>query len=254
VSNTQLTFIISGTSVSYAEVLRSSQAIVRSKTHRFLSTREAELKEELSQFVAGLNLNADYKEYSLAWCSPNSALLPTAVFSESTPEKLAHLVFGDAIEKNNLDFNRISELSIVNVYEIPLWIKSFFIIKFPQILIQHEQTLNLRALFQGSVFKLKIVVSVFDDYFSLNIIYKSELIFANSYGYTSMEDIVYYTQFAVKSKNIQENKAELLGITSSPESEVLFKEFSSAMTKIQASSMSLDISSKSHFQQQTLCV
>lgn len=253
-SNTQLTFIISGTSVSYAEVLRSSQTIVRTATHRFSSTRETELKEELAEFVAGLNLSADYQEYSLAWCSPNSALFPTAVFSESTPEKLAHLVFGDAIEKNNLDYNRISELSMVNVYEIPLWIKSFFIIKFPQILIQHEETMNLRALFQGSVFKLKIVVGIFDDYFSLNIIHKTELIFANSYGYTSMEDIVYYTQFALKSKNIQENKAELLGITSSPESQELFKEFSTAMTKIQASSMTFEISSKSHFQQQTLCV
>ena len=253
-SNTQLTFIISGTSVSYAEVLRSSQTIVRTATHRFSSTREVELKEELATFVAGLNLSADYQEYSLAWCSPNSALFPTAVFSESTPEKLAQLVFGDTIEKNNLDFNRISELSMVNVYEIPLWIKSFFIIKFPQILIQHEETMNLRALFQGSVFKLKIVVGIFDDYFSLNIIHKTELIFANSYGYTSMEDIVYYTQFALKSKNIEESKAELLGITSSPESEELFKEFSSAMTKIQSSSMRFNISSKSHFQQQILCV
>lgn len=253
-SNTQLTFIISGTSVSYAEVLRSSQDIVRSAVQRLSSKREVDLKEELSRFVAGINLNAAYNEYSLAYCSPNSALFPNAIFSESTPNKLAHLVFGDAIEKNNLDFNRIAELSMVNVYEIPLWIKSYFIIKFPQILIQHEQTMNLRALFQGSVFKLKIVVGIFDDYFSLNIIHKTELIFANSYGFTSMEDIVYYTQFALKSKNIQENKAELLGITSSPESEELFKEFSSAMTKIQASSMTLDISSKSHFQQQTLCV
>jgi hypothetical protein len=254
VSGTQLTFILSGTSVSFAEVLRSSQAVIRSATHRFTSTREGEMKEELTQFVAGLNLNSDYQEYSLGWCTPNSALFPTAVFSASSPEKLAQLVFGDTIEKNNLDFNRISELTMVNVYEIPLWIKSFFIIKFPQILIQHEETMNLRALFQGSVFRLKIVVGIYDDYFSLNIIHKTELIFANSYAYSSMEDIVYYTQFALKSKNIQESRGELLGITSSSDSEGLFNEFSEAFAKIQSSSMALEVSTKSHFQQQIQCV
>ena len=253
-SNTQLTFIISGTSVSYAEVLRSSQTLLRTATHRFESTRESEIKVELADFVAGLNLNDEYQEYSLAWCTPNSALFPMGVFSESSPEELAQLVFGDAIEKNNLDFNRIAELAMVNLYEIPLWIKSFFIIKFPKILIQHEQTMNLRALFQGSVFKLKLVVGIYDEYFSLNIIHKTELIFANSYAYSSMEDIVYYTQFALKSKSIQERSAILLGITSTPESEELFKEFSDAMIKIQASTMQLESSSISHFQQQLLCV
>jgi len=254
VSGTQLTFILSGTSVSYAEVLRSSQSVVRKETHHFTSTREAEIKDELKDFIAGLNLNSDYQEYSLAWCSPNFALFPSAVFSDSTPAALAQLVFGDAIEKNNIDFNRISELSMVNVYEIPLWVKSFFIIKFPQILIQHEETMNVRALFQGEVFKLKIVVGIFDNYFSLNIIDKTDLVFANSYGYTSVEDIVYYTQFALKSKSIQAPKAALFGVTSSEKSEELFEQFSSTFSKIQSSTMTIDVNSKSHFQQQTLCV
>jgi len=253
VSGTQLTFIISGTSVSYAEVLRSSQTLTRSGTHSFSSSRTEERKEELEEFLRHANLNQEYEEYSLAVCSTQTALVPIAIFSASSPSQVVNLLFEGEIDKNDIDFNRISELSVVNVYTLPLWIKSLFIMKFPKMLIQHEQTMNIRALFQGSTFNLKIVLTIFEEYFSLNIIHKSELVFSNVYAYTAMEDLVYYTQFALKNKGLENERASLLGVTASHDSEGLFKSVAAALTKMHGSP-NYDVSTTQIFQQQVLCV
>jgi hypothetical protein len=113
--------------------------------------------------------------------------------------------------------------------------------------------MNIRALFQGSTFKLKIILTIFEEYFSLNIIHKSELVFANAYTYTAMEDMVYYTQFVLKNKGLENEKASLLGVTASLECEALFNSAAAALTKIQGSP-NYDVSTTQFFQQQVLCV
>lgn len=208
-SNTQLTINISRTSVQVAEVLRSSQEVVSINSIRFKGSNPISYKEELKSFFDGLSLKDEYEEYTMAWCSIKYAIIPMRVFNDSTPPKIMDLLFGDSIEKENSDFNRLAELNMVNVFEIPHWVKSFFIIKFPQLIFKHEHAMTLRALFQGSTYKLKTIVSVCDDYMNISILKKNELQFSNAFEFYNAEDIVYHLMFVLEQKGLKEEKEEI---------------------------------------------
>lgn len=208
-SNTQLTINISRTSVQVAEVLRSSQEIVSNNFVHFKGGNPISYKEELKSFFESLSLKDEYEEYTMAWCSIKYALIPMRVFNDSTPPKIMELLFGDSIEKEDSDFNRLAELNIVDVYEIPDWVKSFFIIKFPQLIFKHEHAMTLRALFQGNTYKLKTIVNVCDDYINVSIIQKNELKFSNAFEYHNAEDIVYHLMFVLEQKGLKEEKGEI---------------------------------------------
>ena len=205
----QLTINISRTSVQVAEVLRSSKEVVSSHFLRFKERSPIGYKEELKSFFAGLHLKDEYDEYTMSWCSIKYGLIPTRVFNDSSPQKIMELLFGDSIEKEDSDFNRLAELNIVNVYEIPDWVKSFFIIKFPQIIFKHEHSMTLRAVFQGSTYKLMTSVTVCDDYINIAILHKNELKFSNAFEYHNAEDIVYHLMFVLEQKKYAQEKGEV---------------------------------------------
>lgn len=205
-NNTQLTINISRTSVQVAEVLRSTQEVVSNNSIRFNGSNPLSYKDELKSFFDNLSLKDEYEEYTMAWCSHKFALVPMRVFNDSTPPKIMELLFGNSIEKEDSDFNRLAELNMVNVFEIPDWVKSFFIIKFPQLIFKHEHAMTLRALFQGSTYKLRTVINVCDDYINIAIIQKNELMFSNAFEYHNADDIVYHLMFVLEQKGYKEEK------------------------------------------------
>jgi hypothetical protein len=74
------------------------------------------------------------------------------LISETKPEKLFKFCFGDT--KENIDHNRIHELEIANIFQIPLWVKSAFVINFPVINIYQSNTIFLKGIFNETVFDL----------------------------------------------------------------------------------------------------
>lgn len=227
-SNIQLTINISRTSVQVAEVLRSSQEIVSNNFLCFKGGNHISYKEELKSFFDNLSLRDEYEEYTMAWCSHKYALVPMRVFNDSTPPKIMELLFGNSIDKENSDFNRLAELNMVNVYEIPDWVKSFFIIKYPQLIFKHEHAMTLRALFQGSTYKLKTVISVCDAYINIAILQKNELVFSNAFEYHNAEDIVYHLMFVLEQKDLKEENGSIQFYYQNRESE----EFSEKAIKL----------------------
>ena len=208
-SNIQLTINISRTSVQVAEVLRSSQEIVSEYALIFKERSPIWYKAELKSFFDTLPLKDEYDEYTMSWSSIKYGLIPMRIFNDSSPQKIMELLFGDSIEKEDADFNRLAELNMVDVYEIPDWVKSFFIIKFPQLIFKHEHAMTLRALFQGSTYKLTSVVNVCDEYINIAIIHKNELKFSNAFEYNNADDIVYHLMFVLEQKKYKEEKGNL---------------------------------------------
>src|SRR5690554_7703273 len=90
-----------------------------------------------------MNLRDDYEEYTMAWGTQKQTLVPLSVFNESSARSIFQLMFGEGTDENMIDFNRLMELSMVSVFEIPDWVKSFFIIRFPQIVFKHEHAMTL---------------------------------------------------------------------------------------------------------------
>ena len=209
-SNTQLTIHISRTSVHVAEVLRSNQEIIQHHHFELLESTPDAYRSRLKEIFNSITtLQDEYPEYTMAWSTPKHTLVPLSVFNESAAKSVFHLMFGDVIDEKMIDFNRLMELSLVNVFEIPDWVKSFFIIKYPQIVFKHEHAMTLRALFQMGTFKRKITVSVNDEYVNITIIHKSELIFSNGFEYQTAEDVLYNLLFVIEQEGLTNEEGEL---------------------------------------------
>jgi hypothetical protein len=203
----QLTFIISQTSVSFAEVSRSSEVVLRSEELLFTRFSAHEMKEQLKKWVDehGLKSN-EFDEYSLVWCSPVNTLVPMSLFDASTPENLATAVFDGGISSEELDFNRLVEHGVVNVFQMPLWVKSFFVINFPRITMQHERTVEIRAALQTNSFHPKVVISVYADYVGVCIVEQGAVRFSNCFTYATKEDVLYYVQYALSNTTLNKDQ------------------------------------------------
>src|SRR5688500_12703030 len=96
----------------------------------------------------------DFSDFVLTAGTVRNTLVPTTIFNASKPGEIFQLNFTEPIE--NLDYNRIAELDIVNIYEIPMWIKAAFVIRFPRVRIVHRSTVLLKGIFNQSTYSPKL--------------------------------------------------------------------------------------------------
>ncbi len=158
-------------------------------------------REEVEKIIKNhSDLQYDFGDVTLSYSEQKSTLVPVQMISESQPEKLFKFCYGDTSE--NIDYNRIPELGIANIFQIPLWVKSAFVINFPVINIYHTNTVFLKGIFNETVFKPKAHVLVYEDYFNLIIVHKTHLLLSNSYVYKSTDDVAYHLLFALEQKEV----------------------------------------------------
>lgn len=185
----------------------------------FNSSDEASIKDQITnEFETRGFFTTDFDDISLSWSSNKTTLIPNAVFSESDSKSLFELCFGAS--EHGIDYNRISELSIVNVYEIPDWVKRYFVLKFPRIIVQHEGSFLLRNVMNENSFKLKLSIVTYNSFFLLMISKHNELIFYSTFDYQSHDDILYHTSFVLQQKELLNEKGNIdliAGVGSMPE-------------------------------------
>ncbi len=213
------------------------------------TNRLSKLEEDIEK--DGL-LNVDYDTISIAYANKKSTIVPSSVFSETTPDAIFKLCFG---KNDNVDYNRISEYNFVNVYTIPFWIKQFFIRKSPLIKIQHEGTHLIREALKKDAFYTKVQIHLQKKFFLLMIVKENKLNYYSFFDYNNVDDIIYHTFFVLKQKELEEDKGRILvskGVDGSDEMipEVIEKlEKIGDMTNFKKETLK-DISAKS----QLLCV
>lgn len=205
-NSSQLTIHISRTSVHVAEVLLSSQEIIKEETFQLMESSSEGYKKALSEVFNQFTFKDSYQEYTAAWSTPKNIFVPLGVFNESSEKSIYKLMFGKDIDESTIDYNRLMELSMVSVYEIPHWVKSFLIMKYPTIAIKHEHAMVIRALFQKNTFKRKINLTFNDEYINIDIIDKNELTFSNTFEYQTVEDVVYHLLFVLRQENLMEQE------------------------------------------------
>jgi hypothetical protein len=207
-SKTHLEFVLSET--TFSATLIDGESITQLGSVRFLVKKEFQIKEQIQQFLESKDLiNSEYDDYSLSWSSKLSTLVPMNIFAVSSAADIFHASFTNEIISNDIDYNRLAELSIVNIYEIPLWIKSYFVIRYPRIIIQHEGSHFLRGIFSNSTFKLGTHIVLHDTSFMLVLVKHSELLFYNQFDYSNEDDILYYLTFSLKQKQLLGEEGQL---------------------------------------------
>jgi hypothetical protein len=191
-----------------------------------LPSNETSARESLDSFFkTHSNLTQDEEAVSLAWSSIRSTLVPGNIFAESSADEIYRLCYGDTLE-SEVDYNRLAEHSMVHVYDIPLWIKRYFVVRFPRIVIQHEGTPALRKIMQAA-FKLSAHLILHDDHFRLSIVRHNQLEYYGSFSIQSWEDVLYHLMFTLQQKEMtnKEGFIELISGADAPSdlSETLHK-------------------------------
>jgi hypothetical protein len=161
------------------------------------------LTEVLNQPI----FSGNFASYSLSSGSNRNTLIPVSLFAHNKSTEIFKLNFSEPHE--NLDYSRLAELGIVNIYEFPLWIKSLFVAAFPRIKLLHRSTVLLKGAFDHIAYSPKLQIHIDQNQFYFLITRRSELVYFNRFDYKSLSDIVYYVLYVLEQKEIEQEKIEL---------------------------------------------
>ena len=109
-----------------------------------------------------------------------------------------------------MDYNRIPELDIVNIYELPIWVKAAFVIRCPRVKMVHRSTVLLKGVFNQPTFYQKVHLYIEKNSFYLFITEKSKLTFFNRFDFVNAADIIYHLLFVLQQKEIAVETLDLL--------------------------------------------
>lgn len=164
-------------------------------------------RESLDKILADDFFKGDYADFVLTVGGLRNTLVPTGIFNSSKPEEIFKLNYSEP--HDDLDFNRIPELDIVNIYELPLWIKRTFVIKFPRVKIYHRSSVLLKGIFSQPVFYPKVHLYIDKESFNMFITDKKKLTFFNRFDYRNIADVVYHTLFVMDQKSMSQENTEI---------------------------------------------
>lgn len=189
---------------SYAIVNKSSKSVVDFQ-HFDIADYS---RESLDKLIAGELFRYDFADFILTCGSLRNTLVPTTIFNASKPAELFKFNYSAPID--NLDYNRIPELDIVNIYELPIWVKAAFVIRCPRVKMVHRSTVLLKGVFNQPTFHQKIHLFIEKDSFYLFITERSKLTFFNRFDFLNAADIIYHLLFVLQQKEIDVETIDLL--------------------------------------------
>jgi len=148
----------------------------------------------------------DYADYILTAGSIRNTLVPTSIFNHSKPAEIFQLNY--SAPHDNLDYNRIAEHDIVNIYELPMWIKAAFVVRFPRVKMVHRATVLLKGILNQPSLSPKLHLFIEKDSFYFFITEKNKLQYFNRFDYKALADIVYHVLFVLEQKEISQDKID----------------------------------------------
>lgn len=199
----QLAFELTTHSFTIAEI--RNEAVVILNHTPFSGSSEREMKHDMQLAMSSIPITEKYDEYTLSWVSKQCVVVPTPIFKASSSLAIYSICFSKEAITNDLDYNVLSEGNCVTVFEIPLWLKSFFVIRYPRIIIQHSFSHLLRSVFEKNR-KTEVHISVYADFFQLVLIKDNALLLANTYDFTNEDDLLYYVSFCIQQNELSFDK------------------------------------------------
>jgi hypothetical protein len=207
-AKSHLVFVLSEHSLNVVEII--DQSVNEIGSIIFEGKKDFQYKEQIQAFLTEKELlNKEYDEYSLSWFSALSALVPMNVFGSSSAKSIFQACFTKEMISNDVDYNRIAELSLVNIFEIPLWVKSLFVMRYPRIVLQHEGSVFLKGIFSNSTFKTSIHIVLHQQHCLILMVKQGNLLFYNTFESMHEEDVLYYLSFSLQQQNLLNENLQL---------------------------------------------
>ena len=189
-----------------------SVAILNKDSKKIKFHKDFELTEFSREAIEPILKSEEFFSYDYnALCAASgglrSTLIPVDLFNHTKAQDVFKLNYPAPFE--NLDYNRIPEIGIVNIYELPLWMKSLFVIKFPRVKVVHPVTVILKGVFNQPTFSPKMHVVLEGGSFYFLITAKSKLQYFNRFDYTNIADMVYHILFVLEQKEMDQKTMDL---------------------------------------------
>lgn len=211
-------------------------------------------KQTLQELVSECGGVDDFTSYSCSWSTPKNTLIPMMLFPETKPEKVLQLALHEAVPRGENDYNRLPEWNIVNVYYMPMWIKSVLILKTPRIVIQHEMSHLLRFLNTGSTIPQKTLIVLQENHFSCIVRKDGQIAHASMQEYQTPEDILYHLLYCFQAMNI-DTKGDIFLYGSTDALREKAATVQDQLKHVQAmSTQKVTLSGADHLKFQSLCV
>lgn len=245
----QLCFEVTANSLAYT-IFDTKESTVVCSNQLGLPQRAEELKlEAASAFLREEKLLDFDGEVSLAYASEKVTLIPQAIFGDSSAKDLFGLAFGQS--DLNIEHNRFFEQALVVTFEIEPWVKRFFVIRFPRIVIQSSATHLLRGIFNQPSFEMKLHLSCYERFLIAVLVGKNKILGFNSFTIDSEADIAFYSLHLLKSCEIDIQKVKVIWYQKEGGAEK-----SEVQTILNAASPNheIDFRSMSRMKHQLLCV
>jgi hypothetical protein len=199
----QLAFELTSHSFTITEI-RDHEVTILNHTS-FSSSSEREMKQAIQLALSVIPLTEKFEEFTLSWVSKQCVVVPTPIFKASSSYAIYSACFSKEAITNDLDYNVISEGNCVTVFEIPLWLKSFFILHYPRIIIQHAMSHTLRSVLE-KVNTTEIHLAIYSNFFHLVLVKGNQLLIANTYDFTNEDDLLYYISFCIQQNELSFDK------------------------------------------------
>lgn len=227
-------------------------AVIQEKSFVFTDKQDYRYKQQLKDFWSQADWKeSDFEDISLSWSERQTTLVPANVFNESDKDSIFLLSYGKNVRNEEIDYNRIAIQGVVNIFSLPLWVKSFFVIRFPRIVIQHEGTHLIRGIFSGPTFKLKSKLVIHEDHFLLATVKENNLKFYSSFDWSTIEDILYYYSFSIQQQAYDQQLNEV-EITAGAGAEIDLEKLKLLLESVHGKNITVQISNHlvENYQQQ----
>jgi len=246
----QLCFEVNEFGLSFAVINRATGNVLNRKSTSIKGRIDEHKKEEAAVFLRENNLLEFDGEVSLSFIGKRTTLVPQVIFGETNAKDVFHINFGDST--NIIEHTRFFEQALVNVYEIDEWVKRFFVVRYPRIIIQHETTHVLRGIFTKNTFQPTIHIAPSQSHFTILAVSKNQLDFFNTFEYSDQNDILYY---AIHASNNPEYKEKTIQVVwhSSETADTLLQAVQLAL-KNYSGHINAEIALVSKINHQLLCV
>ncbi|MFV0604248.1 MAG: DUF3822 family protein [Niabella sp.] len=163
--------------------------------------------------------NNSFAEIITAFDFNVNTLLPAHL---NTGDNTALMYLNNAGPKDHIINEIVAEWELSNIYAVPYQLLNWVVHHFPSSKFWHVQSIYLKAINTKSSEDL-IYLDVKDKKFNLTVVKGGKLQLAQSYKYTSPEDVLFYLLKVCESFDLQQEKVQLYICGLIDEGSALFK-------------------------------
>ncbi len=154
-------------------------------------------------------LSKHYKSINFVFSSPKSTLIPYEHFHKSTLKKV-FTINHELHKREELHFNKLLDLHLVNVFSIPSAITTLMVNKFPEMRFYHQSSTLIDRFVRQSVNRKSIIGVCFcEQYLHFVVAKQGKLELYNHVEYSKDEDVVYHVMNIYKQLNLNNRETNL---------------------------------------------